>query len=94
MTLRDLFGGKNVELKDNSKRIIGKIFHIDEVGWGFISSEEMKFTRIYFHWTGLNQDTLKFPELRKGMRVEFEPKDYQDKGWRAIKINVLKNDED
>lgn len=71
-------------------RIQGKIIKIaKEGGWGFISSKEKKFTRIFFHWSSLNQDTLHFTELRKGMTVEFELSQYQDKGWRAIKIEVV-----
>jgi cold shock CspA family protein len=70
-------------------RIKGKIIKVSESGWGFISSKDIKFTRIFFHWTSLKQDTLKFTELKNGMRVEFTPIEVEGKGWRAIKISVL-----
>jgi len=67
----------------------GKITKIDSKGYGFISSKELPFTRIFFHWTYLLQDTLKFPELKTGMKVEFEPKEVDGKGTRAIKVKVI-----
>lgn len=70
-------------------RVTGKIIHLSEDGWGFITSQEIKFTRIFFHWTSLEQSTLKFPELKKGMKVKFSSKEYQEKGTRAIKIKVI-----
>lgn len=71
-------------------RVVGKIIKVSgEGGWGFISSKEIKFTRIFFHWTSLKQDTLKFQELKNGMKVEFTPIEVEGKGWRAIKINVI-----
>jgi cold shock CspA family protein len=74
------------------KRVLGKIIKVSEDGWGFISSKEIKFTRIFFHWTSLKQDTLKFQELKNGMKVEFTPVEVEGKGWRAIKIRVVKDD--
>lgn len=73
----------------NSNLIRGKIIKLSDKGWGFINSLELKFTRIFFHWTDLRQDTSKFPELRVGMTVEFIPIRYQEQGWRAIKIKVI-----
>lgn len=71
-------------------RARGKIIKVqEEKGWGFISSRDIKFTRIFFHWTSLKQNTLKFQELRNGMKVEFTPVEIEGKGWRAIKIEVL-----
>ena len=96
MALRDLFNGKNVDLKEEPKRVDGKIIHLDE-GWGFIESydPDLKYTRIFFHWTALEQDTKNFKDLIKGMKVEFTPKFYEPDeeknnkgGWRAIKIKV------
>jgi cold shock CspA family protein len=78
--------------KPEDKRSIGKIIKVSDEGWGFISSKEIKFTRIFFHWTSLKQDTLKFQELKNGMKVEFTPVEVQDKGWRAIKIRVIKDE--
>lgn len=79
--------------ESNEKRIIGKIIKLDkDGGWGFISSKEIKFTRIFFHWTALLQNTLKFPELKTKMEVEFTAVEYPDKGWRALRIKVLEPD--
>lgn len=71
------------------ERITGKIVKISPEGWGFIISKDIKFTRIFFHWSALNQDTLHFTELERGMEVEFEPLEVADKGIRAIRIKVL-----
>ena len=76
-------------VKPNDTRIEGKIIKVSEQGWGFITSKDIKFTRIFFHWTSLKQDTLKFQELKNGMKVEFTPLEVEGKGWRAIKIKVL-----
>ena len=73
----------------DEKRMVGKIIKVSPGGWGFIVSKELPFTRIFFHWTSLNQETAHFTELTKGMEVEFTPKDVPDKGVRAIKIDVL-----
>ncbi len=89
----EVIEGDNSPVKADEKRITGKIIKLDQSeekgGWGFISSKELKFTRIFFHWTSLKQDTLKFPDLKNGMKVEFTPVEVTDKGWRAIKIRVL-----
>lgn len=89
----DKLSGKDKELiqehiKQEEKRVVGKIIKVSEDGWGFISSKEIKFTRIFFHWTSLRQDTLRFLELKQGMKVSFTPIEVQDKGFRAIKIKV------
>ena len=73
-------------------RVKGKIIKVSEGGWGFISSKDIKFTRIFFHWTSLKQDTLKFTELKNGMKVEFTPIEVEGKGFRAIKIEVIPNE--
>lgn len=57
-------------------------------GYGFISSPQLPYERIFFHWTGLRQDTLRFPDLRKRMRVEFQLQHNEQDGYRAIKIMV------
>ena len=73
--------------------MIGQIIHLDEKGWGFITSPDIEFTRIFFHWTGLVQNTVNFKELKRGMKVEFTEKQSPDpeKGWRAIKIKVIED---
>ena len=82
----------NTPDKPEEKRVKGKIIKVSDEGWGFISSKEIKFTRIFFHWTSLKQDTLKFQELKNGMKVEFTPTEIEGKGWRAIKIRVIKDE--
>lgn len=86
---KDTPEGDNSPVKPDDKRVTGKIIKVSEDGWGFISSKEIKFTRIFFHWTSLKQDTKKFQELKNGMKVEFTPVEVENKGWRAIKISVL-----
>jgi cold shock CspA family protein len=92
----NFFGGKDeAEKGDNSPvkptdvRVVGKIIKVSDEGWGFISSRDIKFTRIFFHWTSLKQDTLRFQDLKNGMKVEFTPVEVEGKGFRAIKIRVL-----
>jgi cold shock CspA family protein len=58
-------------------------------GYGFITSEQLPFERIFFHWTGLRQDTERFPNLKKRMKVEFVLQHDSENGYRAIKIRVL-----
>jgi len=75
---------------NEDKRIEGKIINLNEAGWGFISSREIKFTRIFFHWTSLKQNTLNFINLKKGMPVSFIAINTDNnKGFRAIKIEVI-----
>jgi len=71
------------------KRITGRIIKVSDKGFGFITSKDIPFTRIFFHWTSLNQDTAHFTELKKGDEVEFTPIEVENKGIRAIKIDVL-----
>lgn len=77
------------------KRIEGKIIHLDEEGWGFFSSDEVKYERIFFHWSALSKGERNFKFLERGMRCTFDcvyiksSQDGQlDKGWRALKIKV------
>lgn len=70
------------------KRVSGKIIKVAESGYGFISSKEIPFTRIFFHWTSLRPDTLNFKELKNGMKVSFVGVELEGKGYRAIKIKV------
>ena len=81
--------GDNSPVKPDEKRVRGKIIKVSEDGWGFISSKDIKFTRIFFHWTSLKQDTMKFQDLKNGIKVEFTPVEVEGKGWRAIKIRVV-----
>lgn len=96
MSLKDIFKNATPEIQEavdeSSERVEGKIIYLDEGGWGFISSPAIKFTRIFFHWTGLEVNSLHFTKLEKGMRVEFTPKNYEEKGYRAIKIRVIEKE--
>lgn len=81
------------------KRIEGKIIHLDEEGWGFFSSDEVKYERIFFHWSALSKGERNFKFLERGMRCTFDcvyikaSQDGQpDKGWRALKIKVTDDD--
>jgi len=83
------------------KRIEGKIIHLDEEGWGFFSSDEVKYERIFFHWSALSKGQRNFKFLERGMRCTFDcvyiksSRDGQpDKGWRALKIEVINDDGD
>ena len=73
----------------NDGKITGKIIKLSDDGYGFITSIDIPFTRIFFHWTSLVQDTLNFKDLEEGMQVEFKVIDVPDKGKRAIKVKVI-----
>jgi cold shock CspA family protein len=73
-------------------KLTGRIIKISKSGWGFISSRDIEFTRIFFHWTSLQQDTLGFKELKTGMMVEFSPLKVEGKGIRAIHVRVIPRD--
>lgn len=73
-------------------KAIGRIIKVSKEGWGFISSKEIEFTRIFFHWTALRQDTITFPELRTGMWVEFTPLQVPGKGYRAVHVRVIERE--
>jgi cold shock CspA family protein len=77
---------------DESKRVLGRIIKVHDKGWGFISSKQIEFTRIFFHWTALRQDTLGFKELKTGMNCSFIPVQIPGKGWRAIQIKVVEQE--
>lgn len=88
----------NLITEKTNEKLVGKIVKLSEDGWGFITSKDLKFTRIFFHWSSLVQDTIKFTELKVGMNVEFisqlvEPTEERpkQKGYRAIKICVIPN---
>lgn len=100
MTLRDLFKlSKTEETVDKTNEettdelVEGRIIHVAEEGYGFITSLQVPFERIFFHWTGLEVDATnpKFPDLKKGMKVRFKATKMPDKGYRAIKIRVIPN---
>lgn len=80
------------ELSPEGTVIHGKILSLNEKGYGFISSKDLKFTKIYFHWSALEQDTLNFLALKRGMQLEFRLI-YTVQGPRAIKIRVMNPEE-
>ena len=94
--LKDFFkeAPKPLEPEALPDRISGKIIHVQhdsgskKGGYGFITSPKIPYTRIYFYWTALLQDTLNFLDLKEGMNVEFTPKKFE-RGWRAIKMRVV-----
>jgi len=72
-------------------RINGRVIKISkEKGWGFISSFDKPFTRIFFHWSAL-EPTFNILNLNPGAKVEFEPMEIPEKGWRAMRIKVIEN---
>lgn len=83
------------EKAEQEKRITGKIIRVDPKGYGFVISNELPFERIFFHWSSLRNNTLRFPDLRRGMTLEFVARHqgYDDegknKGYKAIRIEVV-----
>lgn len=71
------------------KRIVGKVIKVHKSGYFFITSKELPFTRIFGHWSSLVPETINFVDLKRGDEVEFTPIKTEDKGWRAVKVNVL-----
>lgn len=71
------------------QKVVGRIIKVSRKGWGFISSKEIEFTRIFFHWTALRQDTLSFLEVKPGMMAEFTPLKIEGKGYRAVHVRIL-----
>ena len=52
---------------DTTKEYRGKIIKVvkrtdnpNSNGWGFITSRDIPYRRIFFHWTGLKQETIHF----------------------------------
>jgi cold shock CspA family protein len=92
---------ENVVTESVSKELVedklysGKIITVNSrKGYGFITSLDIPFTRIFFHWTTLSQDTKNFKELTPGMKVEFNAvkavgKDGKEMGIKAIRIRVI-----
>lgn len=66
--------------------VVGKIIYLNPSGWGFINSHDIKFSKVYFHWTGL-VSTLNFEKLKKNDSVKFNAL-RREKGWKAINIEA------
>lgn len=73
-------------------RLVGKIIVVNKRGYGFISCKDIPFTRIYFHWTNLIQQTVNFTELKVGDPVEFDVVKKDDGTYKAIKIDALERE--
>jgi hypothetical protein len=85
-------------LPDNTKQYEGKIIKVSSDGWGFITSKDIPYEKIFFHWTGLNINTIRFPELKNRMKVKFngfqvqvinEETNKPENRWRAVNITVI-----
>jgi cold shock CspA family protein len=74
------------------KRIEGKVIMINKRGYGFISSKEVPYTRIYFHWTNLIPQTINFAEIKRGDPVDFLLEKKDDGTFKAIKVDVLERE--
>lgn len=79
---------------DEIKRATGRIIKVSKQGWGFISSKQIEFTRIFFHWTALQQNTTPFLQLRTGMWAEFTPMEIPGKGWRAVHVRIIEREKE
>lgn len=103
MTIRDTFSNDEVPTTAKTEPtrpgrgevIRGKIFHLGN-GYGFIESDRIPYTRIFFHWQNLDHTTLHFTKLERGMEMEFvaiEEKNYKTglMEWRAQKVKVVTN---
>lgn len=90
MIFKNLFGESEQPEAKKREVLMGRIYHLGQ-GWGFVSSPELEYTRIFFHWTGLVHNTLNFKDLKKGMKVEFEKKIMPDGNVRAIRVKVLED---
>lgn len=90
---------KPAQVGDTIQGIITNIIYPNKAknkkgGFGFIGSTALPYERIFFHWSGLRQNTLRFPQLEKKMKVEFvleysEPSERHEGGFRAVKIKVI-----
>lgn len=71
-----------------NKKIIGKIIHLSQNGYGFIESKELQFTRIYFSWKNLHP-AVQFTRLKVGDLLEFFPYFTEGRGYKAMKITKV-----
>ena len=92
MSILDKILNREQVTEPEPKKVRGKIIHLDD-GWGFVSSKDIPYTRIFFHWSALEQDTLHFSKLENGMVIEFTPIE-RKQGLLAIKIRVIENQHD
>lgn len=75
------------------KLATGKIIKLSSIeqGYGFIVSKDHPCERIYFHWSNLVQNTLRFPKLKNRMEVEFDLRETPDRGLRAYRVRVIED---
>lgn len=74
------------------KRVEGKIIAVNKRGFGFISSKEIPYTRIYFHWTNLLPQTINFADLKRSDPVDFICEKKPDGTYRAVKVDILEKE--
>lgn len=82
----------DVKYPFGSKRIEGKVIVVNKRGFGFISSKEVPYTRIYFHWTNLIPQTINFSEIKRNDPVDFVLEKKNDGTYKAIKIDILEKE--
>ncbi len=90
-----LGGGKkdneDKETYGEGRKFTGKILRLYRKGYGFLSTPELEFTRVFFHWSVLTRESPNFTELTPNMSVEFTAREFEDKGWRAMMVKVNAN---
>lgn len=75
--------------------ITGEIIYLnEEKGWGFISSDAIKFEKIYFHWTCLvNGKAPNFKILKVGDKVRLDAHIKTNPNgatsWKGIKVETI-----
>jgi cold shock CspA family protein len=79
----------NLKSEDERTKIEGKIIAKSKSGYGFITSIEIPFKRIFFHWTALKNDGPGFLDVKIGDRVRFTPIELNEKGWRAVNVEII-----
>jgi len=94
MTIIDSILGRNTEPEDSNQELTkGKVLKLSKDGYGFLCSDSMPFTRIFFHWSVLTMDSPNFTKLKPNMPAEFKAIEIEGKGWRAIMVKVHDNTE-
>lgn len=58
-------------------------------GYGFLSTPDLPFTRIFFHWSALINNTLHFKKVEKGMKAEFEVQEHEPDKYRAVRMRII-----
>jgi cold shock CspA family protein len=81
---------KEYELEDGkSPKYEGKVIYVSDKGWGFVTTRDIPFTKIFFHWTFIDKDQKNFTEWKKGDKVEFYTRSVEGMGLQAINIKQI-----